>query len=193
MPTDHHDEAATISDENAFWEESQLDGQAFDEQEMTPVMPMEGADEGGASPSRYQSMEGANAGFGVTAAEYSRYLLHGGPLPEGLPGGKFQRSGWFLLEPGDGAEWNRVMELPADSPLMFYEGSSLEANPPPPGFVAGADTMGDRIEERWIDMKTGDVGLLAGLPWYIAAHDPEFKLVEHRTKNKKKNNKKKKR
>ena len=193
MPTDHHDEAATISDENAFWEESQLDGQAFDEQEMTPVMPMEGADEGGASPSRYQSMEGANAGFGVTAAEYSRYLLHGGPLPEGLPGGKFQRSGWFLLEPGDGAEWNRVMGLPADSLLMFYEGSSLEANPPPPGFVAGADTMGDRIEERWIDMKTGDVGLLAGLPWYIAAHDPEFKLVEHRTKNKKKNNKKKKR
>jgi hypothetical protein len=68
MPTDHHDEAATISDENAFWEESQLDGQAFDEQEMTPVMPMEGADEGGASPSGYQSMEGANAGFGVTAA-----------------------------------------------------------------------------------------------------------------------------
>ena len=51
--------------------------------------------------------------------------------------------------------------------------------------------------------ENGRCGLLAGLPWdiaahdpefkWLAAHDPEFKLVEHRTKNKKKNNKKKKR
>ena len=182
MPTDHHDEAATISDENAFWEESQLDGQAFDEQEMTPVMPMEGADEGGASPSGYQSMEGANAGFGVTAAEYSRYLLHGGPLPEGLPGGKFQRSGWFLLEPGDGAEWNRVMELPADSPLMFYEGSSLEANPPPAWIRRGCRHHG-RQDRRAMDRhENRRCGAVGGSP-----------MVEQRTKNKKKNNKKKKR
>ena len=69
----------------------------------------------------------------------------------------------------------------------------MGATPPPPGFVAGADAMGDKIDERWIDFKTGDMGLLAGLPWYIAAHDPEFQLVEHQTKKKKKNNKKKKR
>ena len=126
------DEAENIETDKAAQEESQLDEQAFDEQEMTPVMPMEGADEGGASPSGYQSMEGANAGFGVTAAEYSRYLLHGGPLPEGLPGGKFQRSGWFLLEPGDGAEWNRVMGLPADSLLMLELRGIIVGGYPPP-------------------------------------------------------------
>ena len=95
MPTDHHDEAATISDENAFWEESQLDGQAFDEQEMTPVMPMDGADEVGASPSAYRQC----GGFSVPADEYARWVLLGCPLPDGLPGGRFQHGARLVDKP----------------------------------------------------------------------------------------------
>ena len=62
------DEAENIEMDKAAQEELQLDGQAFDEQEMTPVMPMDGADEVGASPSAYRQC----GGFSVPADEYAR-------------------------------------------------------------------------------------------------------------------------